>query len=64
MSLRYEQYNSLKITREYLRDLLDSKKRPQTVFETKERAYNCLKHFPFLEESGKPIFSKDNFSKD
>lgn len=63
MSLRYEQYNSLKMTREFLRDFLKSK-RPKTAMEWNEwslRAYRCIRHYPFLEESGKPMFSKDTF---
>jgi hypothetical protein len=62
MSLRYEQYNSLKRTRDFLRDLMDAKARPKTVRETRERAYRCLRHFPFLYENGKPMFSRDPFS--
>lgn len=64
MSLRYEQYNSLKITRDFLIDLLNSKKRPKTVKETRERASRCLRHFPPLGYNGKPLFSKDDLTKD
>jgi hypothetical protein len=24
-------------------------------------AYSCLRHFPFLDERGAPIFSRDDF---
>lgn len=64
MSLRYEQYSSLKMTREFLADLIDTKKRPKTITELRGRAGSCLHHFPPLEESGKPIFSQDEFTKD
>ena len=61
MSLRYEQYNALKRSRDLLRRLLTTD-RPKTVKELKEEASRCLKHFPFLSEKGKPYFSNDNFS--
>lgn len=61
MSLRSEQYYALHKTREFLRDLMYTKTRPKTVKELKDRAYSCLKHFPFLKENGEPIFSQDNF---
>jgi hypothetical protein len=61
MSLKFEQYRSLKMTREFMWDLLDPQKRPKTVLELKKRAGNCLRHFPMLTEKGKPIFSRDNF---
>lgn len=61
MSLRYENYYALYKTREFLRDLLYTDTRPKTVKEMKDRAYSCLKHFPFLKENGEPIFSKDDF---
>jgi hypothetical protein len=61
MSLRYEQYWSLRRTREFLRDLLHPSTRPKTVKELRTRASSCLRHYPFLEESGKPMFSQDEF---
>lgn len=61
MSLRYEQYYSLHKTREFLRDLLRSSTRPKTGKELKDRAYSCLRHFPFLKENGEPMFSRDDF---
>lgn len=64
MSLRYEQYRSLKRTKELLYDFLDPKKRPKTVKEMKERASRCLRHFPALDEKGKPLFSQDDFTED
>jgi hypothetical protein len=64
MSLRFEQYQALLRTREFLRDLMDSKKRPKRVSEINARAYRCLKHFPMLNEKGKPLFSQDEFTED
>ena len=59
MSLRYEQYNALKLSKEFLTVLLRHPKK-----EIRDKAYNCLRHFPRLEESGKPQFSKDEFTPD
>jgi len=61
MSLKYEQYRSLKYTREFLRDLLNHDTRPKTVKELKERSLRCLRHFPALAEDGRPYFSVDTF---
>ena len=61
MSLRHEQQYSLWKTRKFLRDLLHHSTRPKTVKEISDRAYSCLRHFPHLDETGKPIFSKDDF---
>lgn len=61
MSLKYEQYHSLKKTQNFLRDLLSTDTRPKTVKELKDRAYSCLRHFPHLKENGEPMFSRDNF---
>jgi hypothetical protein len=62
MSLRYEQYWSLRRTRQFLADLLHPSTRPKTVKELRGRASACLRHFPFLEASGKPIWSQDEFA--
>ena len=61
MSLRYEQYYALYKTHEFLRDLLHGSTRPKTGKELKDRAYSCLRHFPFLKENGEPMFSRDDF---
>jgi hypothetical protein len=58
MSLKKEQYNSLLWTRDLLYDLLDPKKRPKTQKEMKDRVKRCLRHYPFLESDGKPMFSQ------
>jgi len=61
MSLKYEQYHSLKMTKEFLQELL-MKTKPRK--EIKEKIRMCLRHFPVLEDSGKPIFSSDNLTED
>lgn len=60
MSIKVEQFRSLKITKEFLRDLVDPKERPKNVKEMKERVFGCLRHFPPLDENGKPRFSADS----
>jgi hypothetical protein len=64
MSLRYEQYNALKITKQFLVDLLFSDTRPKNITELKRRASNCLRHYPFLSDTGKPLFSQDDLTDD
>lgn len=61
MSLRYEQFNALKRTQEFLRLILAGKQ-PKTKTEMREMAYRCIKHFPFLNEHGKPLWSQDEFT--
>lgn len=61
MSLKYEQYRALYATKEFLRDLLNPHTYPNTKKEMRERASRCLKHFPYLDETGQPIFSSDEF---
>ena len=62
MSLRYEQHRALKETREFLRYILAALKTPVKIKDLRERASNCLHHFPFLMESGKPMWSQDPFT--
>ena len=64
MSLRYEQHRALKITRELLRDLFTVENYPKTKKEMRKRASLCLKHYPFLNENGMPMFSRDEFTAD
>ena len=64
MSLRYEQRAALLKSRELLGDLLDAQKRPKTVKELRMRAMSALRHFPFLDHRGEPIWSNDPFSDD
>lgn len=61
MSLKYEQYRALVKTQELLRDLLTVDQYPKTKKEMRDRAYRCLKHFPFLLDTGEPVFSQDEF---
>jgi len=62
MSLRYEQCNALLKTQRFLRELLCSPGKRWTKKELADRAYRCLKHFPFLNEHGHPRFSNDEFT--
>jgi hypothetical protein len=62
MSLRYEQHESLRRTKEFLFDLLLTDKRPKTVKELKSRVRRCLRHFPPLTKDGEPMFSNDPWS--
>jgi len=65
MSLRYEQYNSLKQTRELLRSLMYSETFvTKSVNELREEAHRCFRHFPPLHESGQPLWSQDEFTED
>ena len=64
MSLRYEQYNSLMRTQEFLCDLFSVEDYPKTKKEMRERASACLRHFPCLHENGQPMWSQDSFTKD
>jgi hypothetical protein len=64
MSLRREQYYALKKTQTFLRDLLFTDTRPKKVSELKARAHSCLRHYPFLDNDGKPMFSRDGFGPD
>lgn len=64
MSLRYEQYRSLKITRDFLRDLMTVDKYPKTKGEMRERVHRCMRHFPPLDDQGQPYWSRDEFTKD
>ena len=63
MSLRFEQRNALLKARQLLRDLLHPSTRPKTVKELRQRASCALRHFPFLDERGEPMWSQDYFEK-
>ena len=63
MSLRHEQRRALIKARDLLRDLLHPSTRPKTVRELRERASCALRHFPFLDERGEPLWSQDEFEK-
>ena len=61
MSLRYEQYNALRMTRDFLRDILSKECYPANKTFMRTRASDCLKHFPMIID-GRPVFSQDEFS--
>jgi hypothetical protein len=46
MTLPYENYNSIVNTRNFLTDLMDSKKSPKVAKAVRQRARSLLKHFP------------------
>jgi hypothetical protein len=61
MSLKFEQRRALLKARDLLRDLLHPSTRPKTVPELRERAACALRHYPFLDERGEPMWSQDEF---
>jgi hypothetical protein len=61
MSLKFEQRRALLKARDLLRDLLHPSTRPKTVKELRERAASALRHYPFLDERGEPMWSQDEF---
>ena len=61
MSLRHEQRRALLKARDLLRDLLHPSTRPKTVKELRERASRALRHYPFLDDRGEPMWSQDEF---
>ena len=56
MSLRYEQYRALHATRKLLMDI---HRQDVKLEELQKRSYQCLRHYPFLDERGAPMFSQD-----
>jgi len=63
-SLRYEQYNSLRRVRIFLRGLLTVHAYPKNKKDMRRQASDCLRHFPHLYDSGEPMWSQDDFTKD
>jgi hypothetical protein len=63
VSLRYEQRRALLKARDLLRDLLHPLTRPKSVKEMRERASCALRHYPFLDERGEPMWSQDEFAE-
>lgn len=59
MSLRYEQQRALWDTRLLLYDILAGNVGKKA--DLRARAYRCLKHYPFLDSTGEPMFSQDGF---
>lgn len=64
MSLRYEQYQSLRRTRKLLCTLIRARQKDLRIGELRKEASACLRHFPYLTEQGQPIWSKDEFTED
>jgi hypothetical protein len=64
MSLRYEQYRSLLLTKRLLAAILVNPHSHWTATDLKERASQALKHFPPLTENGEPQWSKDRLTQD
>lgn len=46
MTLPSERTHSIKITRDFLRSLLDPKQTPRVPKAIRDQAYYCLRHFP------------------
>ena len=46
LTIPSERSNSLRMTREFLRNLLDPKKTPRIAKKIRTDAYWCLRHFP------------------
>jgi hypothetical protein len=61
MSLRYEQFRALLRTREFLR-LLMTPARPRAAKAIRQDAAACLRHFPPLTATGRPVFSEDDLT--
>lgn len=64
MSLRNEQYRALRKCRDLLYDMLSPQARPKTVRELRLRTLEALRHFPVLDEHGRPNWSQDDFGPD
>lgn len=47
MTLPNERRRSIEVTRDFLRDLLDPKKTPRVPRAVRDRAYRCLRHYPW-----------------
>jgi len=46
MTLPYERFNSVKNTERFLLDLMDPKKTPRVPLAIRQRARQCLRHYP------------------
>lgn len=46
MTMPDERYRAIRFAREFLRDLLDSKKTPRVPKEVRQQASRVLRHFP------------------
>ena len=61
MILRCEQQRALVETAKLLQDLLYRDVTPRVPKVIRHRASQCLRHWPYLTSTGKPVFSKDEF---
>lgn len=56
MTMPDERKRAVNITRQFLTDLMDSKKTPRVPKEIRKEAYRCLKHYPgdyYMEQAAK-----------
>lgn len=63
MTLPNERSNSIRVTRDFLRALLDPKKTPGVPKSVRTQAYRCLKHFPADYEINKVAGKEEVFTK-
>jgi hypothetical protein len=63
MSRRREQRRSLLYSREFFRWLLENNTR-WTKEQLRQEAYHCLRHFPYLQANGEPLWSQDEDETD
>lgn len=59
MTTLNESYNALKKSKGFLTQILLKPFNTWTAKTIKEEASNCLKHYPFLNEEGKPLWHDD-----
>ena len=59
MSTTQEQYWSLAKTKKWLMNQIGVRTRARNITEMKTGIFSCLRHFPALDEEGKPRFNID-----
>jgi hypothetical protein len=64
MSLRNEQYRSLEKTKRFLFDLCANKYRASKPGLIRHMAADCLRHYPPLDNNGRPLFANDEYGPD
>jgi len=58
MTLPDERYRAVAYTRDFLSDLLDPKKTPKVPRAIRQRAYRCLRHYPwdlYMEQTAEKV---------
>lgn len=50
MTIPVERFRAVASTRDFMRDLLDTKKTPRVPRAIRERALRCLRHYPWVGE--------------